>query len=232
MGGASRYNAWLLERALPYLGSRVLDVGAGTGTFTAKLLESVESVVAVEPDPVEREALAQRFAGDSRVRVVQLDATRLAKADAGGPFDGAVCFNVLEHIEADVAAISAIRSQLRPGAHLALLVPAHPALFGEIDRTVGHVRRYKRATLRSCLTAGGFYVRELRYVNPVGAAGWLVSSRMLRREHVPEGPLRVYDRFVPILRVFDRIPLPFGLSLWAVAYTPASASAKAAKATE
>ena len=53
-------------------------------------------------------------------------------------------------------------------------------------------------------------------MNPAGAAGWLVAGRVLRRPDVPLGPLRLYDRVVPAIRLLDRARLPFGLSLWAV----------------
>ena len=230
IGEAERYNAWLFARTRPFLGPRILDIGAGLGTFTEVLANSAEGVVAVEPDPGDAAQLRRRFAANERVRVEELDAARLAGAEIGGPFDAAICFNVLEHIPDDVGALRGIRDQLKPGAHLLVLVPAHRALFGEIDRTVGHVRRYDRRTLDRALTAAGFDVRELRYVNPLGALGWLVSSRLLRREHIPEGPLKAYDALVPVLRALDKLRLPFGLSVWAVAKTPGSVSASAANA--
>ena len=63
----------------------------------------------------------------------------------------------------------------------------------------------------------GFTVAELRLVNPLGALGWFVSSRVLKREQIPEGPLRVYDKLVPALRMLDRVDVAVGLSVWAVA---------------
>jgi len=207
----------MLERARPYLGRRVLDVGAGIGTFTQELVRVCDEVVAVEPDPEELARLRERLGSDPRVTIVDVDAVALADADLGAPFDSAICFNVLEHIADDAGALGAVRSKLRPGGALLLLVPAHRLLFGEIDRSVAHVRRYDKSGLRARLEAAGFSVVELRHVNPLGAVGWLVSSRILRRPQVPEGPLKLYDRLVPLLRAADRVPLPFGLSLWAVA---------------
>lgn len=217
MSGAPRYNAWLLERARPHLGARVIDVGAGIGIFVAQLVPTSGLVVAVEPDATDAAVLRRRFAGEPRVRVEERDAISLQDADVGGPFDAAICFNVLEHIDDDVRALRAMRSQLRDGGRLCLLVPAHQSLFGAIDRNVGHERRYDRGTLRKRLDAAGLTPLETRYVNPLGALGWLVSSRVLRREHVPEAPLKAYDKLVPLLRAADRLPLPFGLSVWAVA---------------
>jgi SAM-dependent methyltransferase len=219
MSSARNYNAWLLERARPYLGPRVLDVGAGIGTFTVELARLAESVVALEPDPEEAEVLRSRFADDERVSVLQCTAAELPADEA--PFDAAICFNVLEHVRDDVEALRAVHGRVRPGGHLLLLVPAHPALYGEIDRAVDHVRRYDGSALRRAVDGAGFELVELRHVNPVGAVGWAVSSRLLRRSEIPAGPLALYDRLVPLLKALDRLRLPFGLSLWAVARMPA-----------
>ena len=213
MAGAGAYNAWLLERARPYLGRRVLDAGAGIGTFTELLARDGLDVVAAEPDPEYAEALRERFAARANVTVVAAE----AGAVDDGDFDSVLCFNVLEHIRDDVGALRQFRQRLRDGGRLLLLVPAHPALFGAIDRSVGHERRYRKQGLRAALEAAGLAVERLRYVNPVGAVGWFVASRLVGTAAVPGGPLRLYDRLVPLFRALDRVELPFGLSLWAVA---------------
>jgi SAM-dependent methyltransferase len=217
MSHARNYNAWLLDRARPYLGSRVLDVGAGIGTFTEKLAEVADEVVAIEPEAADLAQLRARLGSNPKVRIVALDAGSLTGAELGAPFDSAYCSNVLEHIADDVGALRGIHAQLRPGGKLVALVPAHPALYGATDRLVFHERRYSRNVLRARLVEAGFDVEQLRYVNPVGALGWLVSSRILQRGQIPEGPLKLYDKLVPVLRAIDRLSLPFGLSLWAVA---------------
>ena len=212
MEGAGAYNSWLFERVRPHLGRRVLDAGAGVGTFTRLAAEGRE-VVAVEPDPELLPLLRARFEGRSDVEVV--DGTI---ADVSGPpFDSIVCLNVLEHIADDVGTLRRFHNLLEPGGRLLLLVPAHPFLYGSIDRTVEHERRYTKGGLRAKLEEAGFDIAELRLVNPLGAAGWLVSSRVLKREQVPEGPLKLYDKLVPALRVLDKVDVGVGLSVWAVA---------------
>jgi SAM-dependent methyltransferase len=213
MAQADRYNDWLLDRARPYLGARVLEIGAGIGTFTPHLAEGRE-VVAVEPDP--RLVPHLRDRAPAGVTVVEGEV-----ADAPPvPYDSAICFNVLEHIPDHAAALTSFRDRLRPGGHLLLLVPAHPFLYGPMDRAFEHERRYAKRGLGSLLHETGYEVVELRLVNPVGALGWLVTGRVLRRDEIPTGPLAAYDRLVPLFRLLDRIELPWGLSLWAVARGP------------
>ena len=213
MARADNYNTWLLDRSRPYLGRRVLDVGAGLGTFT-ELAADGREVVALEPEAAFATDLRKRFAGRPNVQVVEAEADELEESE---PFDSVICFNVLEHIPDHEGALRQFHSRLASGGHLLLLVPAHPFLFGAIDRTVHHERRYRREPLRKLLEQTGFAVQTARYVNPLGALGWLVSGRVLGRGQIPTGPLRLYDSLVPLLRALDRLALPFGLSVWAVA---------------
>jgi SAM-dependent methyltransferase len=146
-----------------------------------------------------------------------VDVSALTSDSIGHDFNTIVCFNVLEHIADDREALVAMRATLLPDGYLLLLVPAHPALYGGIDRTVAHVRRYSRRPLADLLRESGFAVEVMRHVNPIGAAGWLVAGRLLGRTQVPQGPLMLYDRLVPLLRQFDLVDLHVGLSLWVVA---------------
>ena len=211
MEGAGAYNAWIFERVRPHLGARVLDAGAGIGTFT-ELAAAGREVVAVEPDPELFPRLRDRFAGRPDVTVVEGTAD-----DVEGPFDSVMCLNVLEHIPDDRAELGRFPELLSPGGRLLLLVPAHPFLFGSIDRTVEHERRYRKQDVGERLRGAGFAVADLRCVNPLGAVGWFVSSRVLEREQVPEGPLELYDKLVPALKLLDRVDIGVGLSVWAVA---------------
>ena len=217
MDEAHNYNAWLLDRARPHLGRRVLDLGAGIGTFSAALAAEGRDVVAVEPDPALTPLLRERLAGRGSAVVLDEPLEALLPDAVGGPVDAIVCFNVLEHIADDAGALRLMRGLLQPGGRVLLLVPAHPAVTGAVDAAVGHERRYTRAALAGAVRGADLTVRELRHVNPVGALGWLVSSRLLRVDDIPAGPLALYDRLVPLLRRLDALRLPFGLSLWCVA---------------
>ena len=212
MATADRYNHWLLNRAKPFLGRRVLDVGAGVGVFTGVLADR-RDVLALEPDPNLFPILRRRFSNHRNVTVRQAGIEDMAD---GGGFDAVVCFNVLEHIADDASALAKFAGSLREGGRLLLLVPAHPLLFGPLDRALHHERRYRKEELRTLLQAAGFVPEALRYVNPVGAVGWFISGRVLRRAQLDVQSLRLFDLLVPALRTCDRIRVPFGLSIWAV----------------
>lgn len=213
---AHNYTAWLIERCLPYLGARVLDVGAGIGTFSEVLAAHADELVLAEPDPDFHAQLVERFTQCPGVRVLRESSDGLDLEKIGGPVDTIVCFNVLEHIRDYRAALSRFHALLAFDGCLLLLVPGHPALFGGVDRAVEHERRFRKREVGALVYEAGFDVVELRRVNPVGALGWLVWSRLLGREQLPQRSTRLYDRLVPAFRALDRIELPFGLSVWAV----------------
>jgi hypothetical protein len=56
---------------------------------------------------------------------------------------------------------------------------------------------------------------SLRHFNPVGALGWWLNGKVLRKDVLPAGQLKLYTRLaLPLSRFLDRInPLPIGVSL-------------------
>ena len=206
---ARNYNDWQLDRARPYLRGRVVDYGGGIGTFSVRIAPLADELLVVEPDPSFAGVLRERLGEDARV---------LARDELEpGCADAIVCFNVLEHIPDHEAAMRRFHELLKPGGHLLLLVPGHRSLYGTIDRSVGHARRYGKDDVRLLFEKTGLVPVEVRRVNPVGALGWLLWSRLLRSETLPERSTRLYDRLVPLFRLLDRVELPVGLSVWAVA---------------
>ncbi len=217
--GAHRYNAWIFDRVKGALGDRVLEVGCGTGSITQFLTDRA-LVVGVDVVPAYLEVARARFANRPNVVILEQDLTASTAALAPYRFDSALSVNVFEHIGDDVAAMRAVARLLEPNGTLTLLVPSHPALMSPFDRAIGHHRRYRKAELGGKLEAAGFRVERLRRSNPVGAAGWLVNNRLLRRRRL--GAVGLYDRLVPALAGFDRLAEPpFGLSLVAVGRKPA-----------
>jgi len=76
--------------------------------------------------------------------------------------------NVLEHIENDLEALQSIRKTIKPGGRLGIYVPALPILFSDLDRKVGHFRRYKKRELISKVQAAGFTVEKCFYSDSIG----------------------------------------------------------------
>jgi SAM-dependent methyltransferase len=218
MSAAHRYFEWQARLILPELGSRVLEVGCGTGNFTQHLLDR-EAVIAVDIEPACIERLRMRFPGRANLTAAVESPERESFATlARYRPECCVCLNVLEHVEDDALALRAMASVLPRGGAIVLLVPAFPALYGSIDRNLGHYRRYTRASLRRIAAAANLNVMKMRYMNAIGFWGWWINGRILRRERQSAAQIAVFDRWiVPLLsRVESICPPPFGQSLIAV----------------
>lgn len=214
---------WMFSQVEAAVGPVVAEVGAGIGTFTGRLLDAgAERIVAIEPEPACAAELERRFAADPRVQVARETLPSSPSLEAlGGSCDLVLCQNVLEHIEDDAAALLAMARALRPDGALIVLVPAHPRLYGALDRSYGHFRRYDRKRLGRLVTAAGLRLDRLYSFNLLGVAGWWAKNR-LGDGAISAGSLRAYEALLKLWRpVEDRVELPVGLSLIARARRPA-----------
>ena len=125
-----------------------------------------------------------------------------------------ICLNVLEHIDDDAGALRKMTELCRPGGSVVILVPALMMLYGAMDRSFGHFRRYSQRTLRRAFQAAGLRVVSSRYFNMLGALGWLLKGRITGGDQLDTRSCRLFDRLVPYLDALERLlPRPFGQSL-------------------
>ncbi|MFA6107702.1 MAG: glycosyltransferase [Candidatus Latescibacterota bacterium] len=211
-----RYHRWVADAIKPFLGDRVLEIGAGIGSLTQKVLPRVR-YLATDAEPFQLEYLASRFAGYPGLEVRRLELTEPeALASLAGAFDPVLCLNLFEQLDDDLAALRALATTLRPGGIAVLMVPQGPWLFGPLDRAIGHRRRYATRDLATLAKAAGFTVTRLRGFNRIGTVPWLLNGRLLRRARLGRVQLKLFDSLVWLWRRIDRLlPWP-GLSLLAV----------------
>lgn len=215
MAAATRYNRWMFERLRPWVGRRVLEIGAGIGTMSAFFADR-ERVVLTDTEPEYLRRLRERFADQPHVTVAELRLPAVHPRLVAERLDTVVCLNVLEHIEDDRGALGAMRTLLQPRGRLVLLVPALGLLYGALDEALGHYRRYVPRDLSARLGEAGFRVRHLEYFNLAGAPGWWFAGRVLRRRLLPVGALRSYDALVPLFRLESLLRWRIGQSLIAI----------------
>lgn len=216
LSSAVNYRRWICGLADPWLGDDAIEFGSGTGDYVEELRRPGRRLTASEAENQRVQGLRQRFRDAEDVTSEQL---RLP-TDRTGQHSAAFAFNVLEHVPDDVEALRSMARNVAPGGHVVIFVPAFPIGMSDFDRAVGHVRRYRRATLRRAVEAAGMEVVELHHVNAPGLVAWIVLMRLLRGRPREGLPLRVFERFVPTLsRMEQRRRPPFGQSLFAVGRT-------------
>jgi SAM-dependent methyltransferase len=220
---ARRLCDWMFDQFREDVHGQVVEVGAGIGTFTERILATgAEAVLLLEPDPALAALLERKYGNDGRVKIVEegLPGSPTLEARAGR-HDLVLCQNVLEHLKDDGDAVRAMAATLRPGGRLVLLVPAHPRLFNSVDRSYGHFRRYTRERLRRLVGAAGLELDDLHSFNLLGIAGWAVNGAR-GSGGLGASSLSAYELLVSAWRpVEDRLRLPWGLSLVAHARRPA-----------
>jgi 2-polyprenyl-3-methyl-5-hydroxy-6-metoxy-1,4-benzoquinol methylase len=213
---ARRLCDWMFRQSEPYVRGEVAEIGAGIGTFSERLAvrRDVTSLLLIEPDPVCVEVLKRDFSSNPKVTVARETLPDSPTLGArAGTLDFLLCQNVLEHIDEEQAAVQAMASALRPGGNLALLVPAHPQLYGNLDRTYGHYRRYTRERLQRLIAGAGLECVELYSFNLLGVPGWWIN-RFRRSPGISRGSLRAYEALLRAWQpVEDWRRPPWGLSL-------------------
>jgi SAM-dependent methyltransferase len=190
----------------PYLGSRVLDVGAGIGS-TARLLcgEHQSLWVALEPDAQLAAHIRQATAAGTIPKVCEVRVGTLQTIGADEGFDSIIYVDVLEHIEDDHEEVRRASQLLNPGGYLIVLAPAHQGLYTPFDKAVGHFRRYDDKGLRA-LTPEGVKVVRMDYLDSVGLLASLGNRLVLKSAMPTEGQILLWDRWmVPISRLLDPI---------------------------
>ena len=215
--GTPQYLNWMAELLRPYLGDRILELGAGIGTLSGRLMGRRLQYVATERNPLYLHALRNRFLRTPNVAVREFDPDRPELvSELGGPFDTVLCINLLEYVESP-AFLAEVEDWTAPGGRLIVLVPQVPGLFGSLDRKLGHKRRYRASELRELLVNYGFEVEDTRQLNRISVPAWWFFSRMVRRRHINKLFLKLFDKTVWFWRRVDFL-LPWsGLSLIAIA---------------
>ena len=168
----------MYEQSLPFVRGDVAEIGAGIGTFSERVAahNDVTSLLLIEPEPACVEVLTHTFHSSDDVTIARETLPDSpALRSRGGTLDFLLCQNVLEHIVEEEPAVKAMADALRPGGHITILVPAHPRLYGNLDRTYGHYRRYTRARLQRLLIDADLEIIDLYSFNSLGIPGWWVN---------------------------------------------------------
>lgn len=217
----SHYDSWLFQEMQPFLGQRILEIGCGLGNFTHHLVDR-QLVVSIDISANSIAHMRDRYATHSHIHALVADITSPKCLDlAQFELDTAISINVFEHIENDVEAFKHTWQLLQPGGVLLLVVPALDWLYGNMDRAIGHFRRYSKRDLVNKLEIGGFEVQIQKYINAPATIGWLVNGRVLKRKTPPQRQLKLLNPIIPFVQRIERIVSPpFGLSLFTIASRP------------
>jgi 2-polyprenyl-3-methyl-5-hydroxy-6-metoxy-1,4-benzoquinol methylase len=213
--------AALIRRVVqPPANASILEIGCGTGHNLAMLGQFGE-VDALELDE-EARAIAEQRLGRSVMSAPLPEIEGVADRH----YDLVGAFDVIEHIDHDRAALASIAAKIRPGGKLVMTVPAHQWMWSAHDVVNHHKRRYSKKALKALIQGSPLRLDRVGYFNsllfPVAVAERTASKVRGKDEAdltLPPAPLNaaLERTFAAERHLIGRVPLPPGLSLFAVA---------------
>ena len=216
-----RILAELIRReARPPANAQILEIGCGTGHNLA-MLSGFGHIDGLELDD-EARALSEKRLGR---KVMSSPLPELAEV-SNRHYDLIGAFDVIEHIENDRAALVSIATKLKPGGKFVIAVPAHQWMWSAHDVVNHHKRRYSKRSLKALIEGSPLQLDKIGYFNsllfPLALAE-RAASKLRGKESadvaLPPAPLNAaLEKVFGLERhLVGRLPLPIGLSLFAVA---------------
>lgn len=182
-----------------------IDLGAGTGKFTRRLIPTGARIIAVEPVA----AMRARLTADlPQVEVLEGSATAIPLPDQSA--DLIVCAQAF-HWFATPAALAEMHRVLKPGGLLALIwntrddsVPWVKRLFSIIEPYEGDVPRFHSGAWRHVFPAPGFgpLVESSFRHEHVGPVEAVIVDRLLSVSFIASLPAPERERVAATLRAF------------------------------
>lgn len=200
--------------------ANILEIGCGTG-HNLEMLGQFGHVDAIELDDESR-AIAQGRLGRDIMSARLPELTGIPERH----YDLIAALDVIEHIDSDDEAIAAISTRLRPGGKFLMTVPAHPWMWSAHDTVNHHKRRYSKASLKRLIDGSPLRLDKIGYFNsllfPLAVADRLVSKLRGKDDADVKLPsMRLNSGLEAVFaaerHLVGRLPLPPGLSLFAVA---------------
>jgi len=213
MKGADNYNQWIYDNVKNFIGEKILEVGPGLGSMT-QFFTKKKILVGTDISESNLSYLNSKFNNIKRFKFLKYDISKKYDSLVKYDFDTVVCINVLEHIKEDQHAINNMYNILVEGGRLILLVPAFQSLYGSIDKSDQHYRRYNKRDLLKIIKNSGFKMVSCRYMNFPGFFGWYFHSKLLKVKVHKKNDLSIFNKLVPLFKFLESIKSPpFGLSL-------------------
>jgi SAM-dependent methyltransferase len=216
---ANKFNKWMYTTIKPHLNGKVLEIGSGIGNISNYVIKDGFKIMMTDLRAGYCDGLEKKFGKNTNILGIEIIDLVDPKFDEKyskyfGQYDTLFALNVLEHIHDDELALKNCYKLLVNGGILVILVPSYQSLFNQFDLTLGHCRRYNKKSLSNVFTNSGYNIMHKQYFNFIGIFGWYFNGKIFKRKIIPAGQMRLYNTFVPIFKVIDKIILnSIGLSV-------------------
>lgn len=212
------FNKWMYNQIKPFLHGKVLEIGSGWGNISKFAFEDKKDLTISDYSPEYISRLKETFKDlipVSKILTINIDHPEFVTeyAEYKEKFDTIFILNVIEHIRNDGAACKNMHFLLKQGGNLVVLAPAYQWLFCNLDKELGHYRRYSLKSLKELVYKNGFGISKAFYFNAFGILGWLLSGKIFQKKMLGTQELSLFNILVPFMRITDTLLLKkIGLS--------------------
>jgi SAM-dependent methyltransferase len=223
ISSATKFNRWTYETISPFCSGKILEIGSGVGNISNFFVADNRTITLSDIRSNYRDILQKKF-NMSADNVLDIDIAHTNfttnYSSLLNSFDSVFALNVVEHIKDDQLAIQNMYQLLKPGGQMTILVPAYQALYNDIDLSLEHFKRYNKKSLGSLMSKFA-PIKKSFYFNTPGIFAWWIAGKLLNHKTIPEGEMKLYNTFVPVFKLVDRITFrKMGLSVICVIQKP------------
>ncbi len=190
---------YCLSAVKKFIKGDVLEVGAGCGSFTRNYFKKeLKSITLTETDEKNISSLKKNYSSREDIKVLNFPINKVE-----GKFDSILYFHVLEHIKEDEKEIQEATRKLNFGGHLIIMAPAHPKIYGNLDKAVGHFRRYEKKFFENKFD--DLELINLKFLDAIGYILYFLNKIFFSKETFPSSfKIFLWDKiFTPITILID-----------------------------
>jgi 2-polyprenyl-3-methyl-5-hydroxy-6-metoxy-1,4-benzoquinol methylase len=206
---ADKFNKWIYHSFSKHLHGEILEIGSGIGNISKYVIADKHRITLSDYNPEYFNWLKKYFTSYENVKeVLQIDLLHSDFMNKYGSskekYDCIILLNVIEHLQDDSMAIQNCLFLMKPGARLIVLAPAYQWLYCNLDKQLGHFRRYTLHSMIRLFLNYNIEISEKKYSNFLGICGWIVFGKILGKKLLG-GEVSVFNKSVPLAKMIDRI---------------------------
>ncbi|WP_033956559.1 class I SAM-dependent methyltransferase [Psychroserpens jangbogonensis] len=223
---ADKFNRWMYQTIKPFCKGRVLEIGSGIGNISTFFMQDQFEIMLTDIRKGYCEKLESTFEQNPYFLGAEIMDLTDVEFDQKfethlGQYDTVFALNVVEHIFDDELALRNCKKLLKPGGQLTILVPSYQKLYNGFDKELGHYRRYTKSLLSQVFLKSSYKIIHKQYFNFIGIFGWYVTGSLMKKETIPGGQMKLYNKLVPIFKIIDKLTFnQIGLSTVIVGKKP------------
>lgn len=182
-----------------FIKGNIIEIGAGCGSFTKNYYDpKIKSLILTETDHLNITNLQKKFEKNYNIRISDLSIDKIQNK-----FDTILYLHVLEHIKEDINELKNAKNKLNDEGHLVIMVPAHQKIYGNLDKAVGHFRRYEKDFFKKNLL--DLELVSFRYLDSMGYLLYYLNKIFFKNETFPSKfKIFLWDKlFTPITILID-----------------------------